>query len=82
MDIARGIYTLRNGIVVSKTEAAQWALDSSLCPVPAALEIALQVCKSPMAYGNDSENFKYAETLGPEIQRFADVLEELNSVNI
>ena len=83
LDIARGIYTLRNGTVVSKTEAGQWALENSLCPVSAALEIALQVRKSPMAYDNNLEILNYAATLGPEIQRFADVLEEeLNSVNI
>lgn len=83
LDIARGIYTLRNGTVTSKTEAAQWALDNNLCPVSNALEIALKVRKDPMAYRSDTKIFDYAETLGPEIQRFADVLEkELNSVNI
>lgn len=76
LDIARGIYTLRNGTVVSKTEAAQWALDSNLCPVPNALEVALKVRKSPLEYVNNPEILNYAETLGPEIQRFADVLSE------
>ncbi|MDE7300012.1 MAG: GNAT family N-acetyltransferase [Lachnospiraceae bacterium] len=79
LDIAREIYTLRSGAVISKTDAAQWALDNKLCPVPDALETALRVRKNPMAYRSDSEIFNYAETLGPEIQRFADVLEkELN----
>lgn len=82
-DIARGIYTLRSKTVVSKTEAAQWVLDNNLCPVPNALKIALKVRKKPMAYINDSEIFNYAETLGPKIQRFADVLEEeLKSIKI
>ena len=81
LDIARGIYTLRNGTVTSKTDAAQWVLDNNLCPVTDALEVALEIRKSPMAYRNDSEIFNYAETLGPVIQRFADVLEkELGSV--
>ena len=31
LDIARGLYTLRNGAVASKTDAAQWALDNGLC---------------------------------------------------
>lgn len=76
LDIARGIYTLRNGTVTSKTDAAQWVLENNLCPVADALEVALEVRKNPMAYRNDSGIFDYAETLGPVIQRFADVLEK------
>lgn len=80
LDIARGIYTLRNGTVTSKTDAAQWVSDNNLCPVRDALEVALKVRKNPMTYRNDSVIFNYAETLGPAIQRFADVLEnELDS---
>lgn len=75
MDIARGIYTLSNGTIVSKTDAAQWALDNNLRPVPDALETALTVRKNPLEYHNDLEIFNYAENLGTEIQRFADVLE-------
>ncbi len=76
LDIARGIYTLRAGVVTSKTAAAQWALDHRLCPVPDALETALMVRKNPMTYRDDSEMQRYAQTLGPDIQRFADVLEQ------
>ena len=76
LDIARGIYTLRNGTVTSKTSAAQWVLNNNLCPVPVALETALKVRRNPLAYRNDSDILNYTETLGPEIQRFADVLEE------
>lgn len=83
LDIARGIYTLRKGTVASKTEAGQWALDNNLCPVSHALETALKVRKNPMAYLNDVRIFDYAETLGSEIQRFADVLEkELKAASI
>lgn len=83
LDIARGIYTLRNRAVTSKTAAAQWALDNGLCPVSDTLEAALKVRKNPTAYLNCTEILNYAETLGAEIQRFADVLEkELNSVGI
>lgn len=83
LDIARGIYTLRKGIVTSKTGAAQWALDNDLCPVPNELETALKVRKNPMAYCKDTKIFDYAETLGPKIQCFADVLEkELKTINI
>lgn len=83
LDIARGIYTLRNGTVISKTEAAQWALDNNLCQVSNALEVALRVRKNPTEYLDDEQILNYAKTLGGEIQRFADVLEkELNAVSV
>ncbi len=83
LDIARGIYTLRNGTVVSKTEAAQWVLDNNLCPDFNALDTALKVRRNPMAFLNDMQIFDYAETLGGEIQRFADMLEkELEAVSV
>lgn len=75
LDIARGIYTLRNGTVTSKTAAAQWVLDNNLCPVPDILETALKVRKNPLKYKNNHIILNYAENLGPKIQRFADVLE-------
>lgn len=75
-DIARGLYTLRSGTVTSKTDAAQWVLNNHLCPATDALEAALEIRKNPMAYRNNAEMLNYAETLGPAIQRFADVLEK------
>lgn len=76
LDIARGIYTLRTGAVTSKTKAAQWALKNNLCPVPDALKTALKVRKKPLAYRNDTAIWDYAETLAPNIQSFANVLEK------
>lgn len=67
---------LRNGAVTSKTAAAQWAMEHNLCPVPDALEAALRVRKNPMAYRDDLQMQRYTGTLGPDIQRFADVLEQ------
>ncbi|GEM_PF-156179 len=79
LDIARGIYTLRYGKVISKTSAGQWALDNDLCPVKSALEAALKVRISPKDYICNQKILDYAAKLGPDIQRFADVLEkELN----
>ncbi len=75
LDIARGIYTLRTGLVTAKTDAAQWALDQKICPVPNSLELALKVRRNPMAYRDNREIFDTAEKLGPDIQQFADVLE-------
>ena len=76
LDIARCLYTLRTKNVISKTEAARWALDNGLCPVPDVLETALKIRTDPMRYQNDTEILNCSETLGSDIQRFADVLEE------
>lgn len=76
LDIARGIYTLRNGAVTSKTDAAQWVLEHNVCPVADALAAALAVRRNPMAYRSDPKTLRRAETLGPAVQRFADVLEQ------
>ncbi len=76
LDIARGIYTLHTGNVISKTAAGQWALCENLCPVPKSLEAALKVRRSPLKYKDDLQMLDYAEMLGPDVQRFTDVLEE------
>lgn len=76
LDISRCLYTLRTGAVTAKTAAGEWALKEGLCPVPAALKKALAVRKEPLRYQGRDDIFDYAETLGPEIQRYADVLEE------
>ena len=73
LDIARGIYTLRTGRVAAKTAAGDWA--QGLCPVPEELAAALEVRKNPEKYRDNPATFDRAETLGPAVQRFADVLE-------
>lgn len=79
LDIARCIYTLRTGKIIAKTKAGEWALKNGICPVSSELEKALSVRKNPTEYLKDVATFDYAETLGPAIQKFADVLEkELN----
>lgn len=75
LDIARCLYTLETGGVISKTGAAQWALTQQLCPVPEALTQALQARHDPHAALADPACMARAATLGPDIQRFADVLE-------
>lgn len=75
LDISRCIYTLRTGKIAPKTYAGEWALEKGICPVPDALVKALLVRKSPLEYRNDSKFLDYAETLGPIIQQYADVLE-------
>ena len=70
LDIARCMYTLVNGRLTTKTEAAQWALDERLCPCPAELSMALTVRRQPELIHDDSV-LAYAETLTDAIQNYA-----------
>ncbi|HHT95547.1 MAG TPA: phosphotransferase [Clostridiaceae bacterium] len=70
LDIARGIYTLRTGKIVSKTAAGEWALDEGLCPDADILQKAVQIRKGPLHYSKEDKNVD-----NTVIQRFADVLE-------
>ena len=76
LDIARCIYSLRTGKIISKTDAGEWALENNLCPAPDVLQTALKVRKSPLAFKEDHSTLDYAQTLGDPIQKFADVLEK------
>lgn len=75
LDISRCIYTLRTGKIISKTSAGEWALKEKLCPCADALARAVDVRKEPNKYKNNESILDYAETLGDNIQRYADVLE-------
>ena len=75
LDIARCIYTLRTGEIISKTKAGEWALENQLYPRPEALESALKVRKNPLQFRQDPDMGDKAEAMAEEIQRFADVLE-------
>ena len=74
LDIARCIYTLRAGRIISKTGAGAWALERGLCPDRAVLEQTLEVRLRP-SERLDERTLDLAETLAGPIQRFADVLE-------
>ena len=76
LDIARCIYTLRTEKNISKTNAAEWALENNLCPDPDALRYALKIRRSPLEYKDDKQTLDYTETLAEPVQRFADVLEK------
>lgn len=81
LDIARCIYTLRTGSIISKTKAAEWALQNDLCPDPDALSLALTVRKNPLKYKLDEEIFDTAEMMTGAILRFNEVLKrEIESV--
>lgn len=75
LDIARGLYVVMNGRPVTKTDAAQWALDERLCPCPAELSMALTVRRQPELI-RDESILTYAEGLTETIQEFADLLEQ------
>ncbi len=75
LDIARCIYTLRTGTVSAKTFAGEWALSKNLCPVRESLKKALIARQAPLRYRDDLSFQEWCGALGPDIQRFADVLE-------
>ena len=75
LDIARCMYVLVNGRPITKTAAAQWALDEHLCPCPAELSMALTVRRQPELI-HDESILAYAEGLTEAIQSFARLLEK------
>ena len=76
LDISRCIYTLLTGEIIAKTLAGKWALKNNLCPNKLALKTALKVRKKPLKYKSKTTIMDYAETLGPCVQEYADVLEQ------
>ena len=70
LDIARGLYTLRTGKIITKTAAGEWALDERLCPDADILQKSVQIRKEPLRYSKEDKSVDNAV-----IQRFADVLE-------
>ncbi|MBQ3232237.1 MAG: GNAT family N-acetyltransferase [Clostridia bacterium] len=74
LDIARCVYTLRTGKIISKTKAAEWAIENHLCPDEDALLFALDVRKNPLDKKNDLAIFDFAEAMTEAIYRFNDVL--------
>lgn len=73
LDIARCMYTLVNGRLITKTAAAQWALDEHLTPCPAELSMALTVRRQPELIQDESV-LDYAETLTDAIRSYAALL--------
>lgn len=61
--------------VAAKTAAGEWALQNGLCPVEQSLRKALEVRKHPLLYRDTLAYQKWAASLGPDIQSYADVLE-------
>ena len=76
LDIARGIYTLRTGKIISKTAAGEWALKNNIFDDDGALKTVLEVRKDPQKFYKSAELQEAAAELDPTIQRYADVLED------
>ena len=82
LDIARCIYTLRQGDIISKTAAGIWALEEGICPEEEQMLRAIQIRRSPLEYRDRSDVQDWLRSLGPSVQLFADVLErELEAVS-
>ena len=75
LDICRGIYTLRNNDVISKTQAGIWALREHIFPAEDPLRKTIEIRKEPMACKNREDIRQWLKGLGPVIQQYADVLE-------
>ena len=81
LDIARGIYTLKTGSVISKTDAGEWALENNISPSPYIIKKAIEIRKHPKNYIYEKSFGDWAETIGDEVQKFADILEnEINNL--
>lgn len=76
LDIARCLYTLETGDVIAKTAAGEWALEKGLPPEPEVLRMAVCIRKEPLLFLGDAPTRAWLASLGPSIQRFADVLED------
>ncbi len=74
-DIARCLYTLKTGEIIAKTDAGEWAIGENLVPDIKIMKRAIEVRKNPNYYKTDEDTLNWLATLGPHIQRFADVLE-------
>lgn len=80
LDIARCIYTLRTGDVISKTRAGAWALEEHLFPEEEPLRKTLEIRQDPQAFKEREDVRRWLTSLGPAVQRYADILEHELSV--
>ena len=76
LDICRCLYTLRSGEVISKTQAAVWALEQHLFADERPLRKALEIRRNPLLYKEKPEVKAWLASLGPVVQQYADVLED------
>lgn len=76
LDIARCLYTLKTGKIISKTKAGEWALENNLVPEAEIMKKVLDIRRQPSIFKDRKEVIGWLERLGPHVQSFADVLEK------
>ena len=74
LDIARCVYTLREGGVISKTAAGRRALEEGLFVDGEPLRKTLVIRENPLEYRDRAEVRAWLSSLGPTVQSYADVL--------
>ena len=75
LDIARCVYTLRYSDVIAKTKAGIWALDEHIFPDEASLRKTVEIRQHPAFFKDRPDVKTWLKSLGPVVQRYADVLE-------
>ncbi len=75
LDIARCIYTLRSNDIIAKTQAGMWALNEHIFADEEPLMKTLEIRRDPLKFKGDSDLTVWLKSLGPAVQRCADVLE-------
>ncbi len=76
LDIARCIYTLRYNDIIAKTRAGLWALEEHIFPDETPLKKTIEIRQQPTYYKASAETKRWLKSLGPVVQRYADVLEQ------
>lgn len=75
LDIARCLYTLRTGEIIAKTAAGEWALTHEIVPDKEVMLKVLSIRRDPMLYKDEPSVLDWLETIGPQVQEYADLLE-------
>ena len=74
LDLARCVYTLRYQKVIGKTQAGIWALENHVFADEEAIRKTLMIRQDPVSYRDCPETRTWLKSLGPTVQRCADVL--------
>ena len=74
LDIARCLYSLRTGGIISKTAAGEWAMEQGLFPDRRVMERILQIRREPLRYREDPVALEWLAGLESEIRLFTDRL--------
>ena len=61
--------------IIAKTKAGEWVINENICPDSSIMEKVVEIRKNPLKLKSDDAIQKWEKTLGPYIQKFADVLE-------